>query len=83
MKRTEERTREIDAALADIRRIESTAGVTSEGLTQIKERLIRLASRTDLFDPANSTLGKAGTAFLLTPAGAAYLAGLRDGEGRR
>ena len=53
MNRAEERTREIDAALADIRRIESTAGVTSEGLKQIKERLIRLASRTDLFDPAD------------------------------
>ena len=48
--RAEERTREIDAAVADIRRIESTAGVTREGLEQIKQRLIKLAARTDLFD---------------------------------
>ena len=51
--RAEERTREIDAAIADIRRIESTAGVTREGLDQIKQRLIKLASRTDLFDSAD------------------------------
>jgi len=40
MNRAEERTREINAAVADIRRIESTAGVTREGLEQIKARLI-------------------------------------------
>jgi predicted metal-dependent enzyme (double-stranded beta helix superfamily) len=52
MNRAEERTREIDAALADIRRIEG-AGVTRENLERIKQRLIKLASRTDLFDPAD------------------------------
>jgi predicted metal-dependent enzyme (double-stranded beta helix superfamily) len=53
MTRTEERAREIDAAVADIRRIESTAGVTQESLERIKARLIQLAARTDLFDPAD------------------------------
>ena len=53
MDRAQERTREIAAAVADIRRIEATAGVTREGLDQIKQRLIKLASRTDLFDPAD------------------------------
>jgi predicted metal-dependent enzyme (double-stranded beta helix superfamily) len=53
MTRAEERAREIDAAVADIRRIESTAGVSREGLERIKQRLIQLAARTDLFDPAD------------------------------
>jgi predicted metal-dependent enzyme (double-stranded beta helix superfamily) len=50
MNPTEERAREIDAAVADIRRIEGTVGVTRESLERIKERLIKLAARTDLFD---------------------------------
>ncbi|HEX5611891.1 MAG TPA: cysteine dioxygenase [Burkholderiales bacterium] len=53
MNRAEERTREIDAAVADIRRIEAGAGVTRESLERIKQRLIRLAARTELFDPAD------------------------------
>ena len=52
MTRAEERTREINAAVADIRRIEA-AGVTRESLEKIKQRLIKLAARTDLFDPAD------------------------------
>jgi predicted metal-dependent enzyme (double-stranded beta helix superfamily) len=51
--RAQERTREIDAAVADIRNIESSAGVTREALDRIKQRLIKLAARTDLFDPAD------------------------------
>jgi hypothetical protein len=46
MNRAEERTREIDAAVADIRRIESSRGVSRDGLEQIKQRLIKLAART-------------------------------------
>ena len=49
MTRVEERTREIDAAVADIRRIEAAEGVTRESLERIKQRLIQLAGRTDLF----------------------------------
>jgi predicted metal-dependent enzyme (double-stranded beta helix superfamily) len=49
MDRTEERTREIDAAVADIRAIEKRDGVTRESLERIKQRLIELAARTDLF----------------------------------
>jgi predicted metal-dependent enzyme (double-stranded beta helix superfamily) len=52
MNRAEERTREIDATVADIRRIEES-GVTRENLERMKQRLIKLASRTDLFDPAD------------------------------
>ena len=52
MTRAEERTREIDAAVADIRSIEAS-GVTRENLERMKQRLIKLASRTDLFDPAD------------------------------
>jgi hypothetical protein len=50
MNPVEERAREIDAAVADIRRIEGTVGVTRESLERIKQRLIKLAARTDLFD---------------------------------
>ncbi len=53
MNRAEERSREIDAAVAEIRRIESSAGATRESLERIKQRLIQLARRTDLFDPAD------------------------------
>lgn len=53
MTRAEERAREIDAAVADIRRIESTVGVSRESLERIKQRLIQLAARADLFDPAD------------------------------
>lgn len=53
MTRTEDRAREIDAAVTDIRKIESTVGVTRESLERIKQRLIQLAARTDLFDPAD------------------------------
>ena len=52
MTRAEERTREIDAAIADIRRIEAN-GMSRDTLERMKQRLIKLAARTDLFDPAD------------------------------
>jgi len=51
MDRATERRKEIESAVADIRDIERREGVNPESLTKIKSRLIRLASRTDLFDP--------------------------------
>lgn len=48
-----ERTLEIAAAVTDVRNIEAAAGVTREALERIKQRLIRLASRTDLFTAAD------------------------------
>jgi predicted metal-dependent enzyme (double-stranded beta helix superfamily) len=47
--RTEQRQREIEAAVAEVRAIEARDGVTRESLEKIKQRLIRLAARTDLF----------------------------------
>jgi len=47
--RTVLRQKEIDTAVADVRAIESREGVTRESLEKIKQRLIRLAARTDLF----------------------------------
>lgn len=49
MDRIEERTREIEAAVADIREIEKHEGVTRHSLAKIRDRLMRLAARTDLF----------------------------------
>ncbi|MDH5211300.1 MAG: cysteine dioxygenase, partial [Betaproteobacteria bacterium] len=49
MDRTQERSREIDAAVADIRDIEKREGVTRESLEKIKARLAKLAARRDLF----------------------------------
>jgi len=50
MDRATERRKEIESAVADIRDIERREGVNPQSLTKIKSRLIRLASRTDLFD---------------------------------
>ncbi|MFN2645796.1 MAG: cysteine dioxygenase [Burkholderiales bacterium] len=44
-----ERKREVERAVSDVREIERTGGVTRETLAKIKERLIRLAARQDLF----------------------------------
>ena len=44
-----ERKQEIRAAVAEIREIEKRDGVTRESLEKIKQRLIRLAARRDLF----------------------------------
>jgi predicted metal-dependent enzyme (double-stranded beta helix superfamily) len=46
-----ERRQEIAAAVADIRDIEKREGVSRASLENIKARLIKLAARTDLFDP--------------------------------
>jgi len=46
-----ERARAIESAVADIRDIERREGVNRASLEQIKARLIRLAARTELFDP--------------------------------
>src|SRR5205814_5539540 len=43
------RKKEIDAAVADVRRIEKQDGVTRASLDKIKQRLMRLAVRQDLF----------------------------------
>jgi predicted metal-dependent enzyme (double-stranded beta helix superfamily) len=50
MDRATERRKEIESAVADIRDIERRDGVNADSLAKIKSRLIRLASRTDLFD---------------------------------
>jgi predicted metal-dependent enzyme (double-stranded beta helix superfamily) len=50
MTRTDERKREIDAAVAEVRAIEAREGVTRESLEKIKDRLTRLAARRDLFN---------------------------------
>jgi predicted metal-dependent enzyme (double-stranded beta helix superfamily) len=47
--RTVLRQKEIDAAVADVRAIEARDGVTRDSLEKIKQRLIRLAARSDLF----------------------------------
>ena len=49
MARTDERKREIAAAVADVRAIEEREGVTRESLEKIRQRLARLAARQDLF----------------------------------
>jgi len=49
--RAAERRSAIEAAVADIRDIERREGVTRASLENIKARLVKLAARTDLFDP--------------------------------
>ena len=49
MDRAQERAREIERAVRDIREIERREGVTRASLEHIKQRLTRLAARTDLF----------------------------------
>jgi predicted metal-dependent enzyme (double-stranded beta helix superfamily) len=49
MDKAKERKREIDAAVADVRAIETREGVTRDSLEKIKARLGRLAARQDLF----------------------------------
>ena len=43
------RKKEIEAAVADVRQIEKNDGVTRASLEKIKQRLMRLAARQDLF----------------------------------
>lgn len=51
--RTVQRQREIEAAVADVRAIEARDGVSRESLEKIKQRLIGLAARTELFTLAD------------------------------
>lgn len=51
--RTVQRQREIEAAVADVRAIEAGDGVSRESLEKIKQRLIGLAARTELFTLAD------------------------------
>ena len=60
MDRASERRRAIDAAVADIRDIDKREGVTRASLESIKARLIKLAARTDLFDPQDYPPPEAG-----------------------
>ena len=50
MNRAEQRRSAIEATVADIREIEKRDGVTRESLEKIKQRLLALAARSDLFD---------------------------------
>jgi len=43
------RTKEIESAVADVRQIEKREGATRASLEKIKQRLMRLAARQDLF----------------------------------
>jgi predicted metal-dependent enzyme (double-stranded beta helix superfamily) len=52
-KRAIARKEEIEAAVADVRQIEKKDGVTRASLEKIKQRLIRLAARQDLFTAAD------------------------------
>src|SRR3989304_3231879 len=54
MDRIQERKREIDAAVADIRAIEQREGITRSSLAKVKQRLIRLAARAALFPVQDS-----------------------------
>jgi len=49
MDKVEQRQHEVEAAVADIRAIEQHEGVTRSSLAKIRQRLIRLAARTELF----------------------------------
>jgi predicted metal-dependent enzyme (double-stranded beta helix superfamily) len=51
MDHSAERRKAIEVAVADIRAIEKREGVTRASLENIKARLIKLAARTDLFEP--------------------------------
>jgi hypothetical protein len=52
-RKREIRQEEIQAAVSDVREIEKRDGVTRESLEKIKQRLIRLAARKDLFSPSD------------------------------
>ena len=54
------RRREIETAVADVRQIEKKDGVTRESLEKIKQRLMHLAARQDLFTAADYPPPKPG-----------------------
>ncbi|HEU4644301.1 MAG TPA: cysteine dioxygenase [Burkholderiales bacterium] len=60
MDRAAERRKEIESAVAAIRDIERREGVNPVSLAHIKARLIRLAARTDLFEPQDYPPPEAG-----------------------
>ncbi len=60
MDRHAERRREIDAAISDIRDIETREGVTRVALEKIKARLMQLAAHTELFTLEDFPPPKAG-----------------------
>jgi predicted metal-dependent enzyme (double-stranded beta helix superfamily) len=45
------RTKAVETAMADIRRIEADLGVTRDGVAAIRDRLIELSARRELFPP--------------------------------
>jgi predicted metal-dependent enzyme (double-stranded beta helix superfamily) len=51
MDRVAERAQEVESAVADVRRIEAAQGVTRASLEKIKQRMLKLAARRDLFTP--------------------------------
>ncbi|MEK7435615.1 MAG: cysteine dioxygenase [Pseudomonadota bacterium] len=53
MDRAQERRREIEATVAAVRAIEAREGITRSSLAKIRQRLIQLAARTDLFTEAD------------------------------
>jgi predicted metal-dependent enzyme (double-stranded beta helix superfamily) len=55
------RKREIEAAVADVRQIEKQHGVNAASLEKIKQRLIRLAARQDLFTASDYPPPKPGS----------------------
>jgi predicted metal-dependent enzyme (double-stranded beta helix superfamily) len=60
MDRAAERRSQIESTVADVRDIERREGVNAASLERIKARLIRLAARTDLFDPKDYPPPEAG-----------------------
>src|SRR5687768_1452868 len=52
MNLTDDHYKAVEQAVADIRAIEAKQGSTRESLQAIQDRLVQLASRTDLFNPA-------------------------------
>ena len=58
--RTIARKREVAAAVADVRRIEQQDGVTRASLEKIKQRLMRLAARQELFTASDYPPPKPG-----------------------
>ena len=64
---TDIRTEAVSAAMNDIRRIEADNGVTREGVTAIRDRIIELSQRRDLFplhDFPSPAADEASTSFL-------------------
>ena len=59
-RRTQERKREVEKTVADVREIERREGVTRASLEKIKQRLARLAARQDLFTASDYPPPRAG-----------------------